>query len=105
METDKLMQITHLPKQDGIKKQALINAIEKSYNKLNRFLPGKLMLEIHFRESRKQGNREQFEVKANANVAGISLHSKFIDWDSEKALKRVLAVLEKEAIKAKTPKK
>ncbi|MAG18261.1 MAG: hypothetical protein CL944_02185 [Candidatus Diapherotrites archaeon] len=105
MDANKLIQITHLPKQDEIKKQSLINAIEKSYGKLTSFLPGELMLEIHFRESKKQGNREQFEVKANANVAGISLHSKFIDWDSEKALKQALTALEKEAIKAKTLKR
>ncbi|MCR4334988.1 MAG: hypothetical protein NUV57_00435 [archaeon] len=104
METDKLIQITYLPKQGEMKKQALINAIEKSHSKLKDFLHGEVLLEVHFRESKKQGMREQFEVNANANLAGISLHAKFIDWDSEKALKHTLNSLEKEALKIKTSK-
>jgi len=105
MNQDRIIQITKLPQADALKKQALVNSIEKAYDRLNNLLPGELTLEIHFRESRKHGKREQFEVKTNAVVEGISLHASFIDWDSEKALKKVLDSLEKEALKAKSLKK
>ncbi len=99
------IRVSNMPEKGGIEKLALMNLIEKRYDRLAAILPEGLALEIHFKGTHGQGKREQIEVHAKAVAQGVGLHSSFMEWDAEKALKEALDALDKEAKKALGKKK
>ncbi len=100
------IRISNMPEKGGIEKLALMNLIEKRYDRLAAILPEGLAMEIHFKEaSHGQGKHEQIEVRAKAVAQGVNLHSSFMEWGIEKALKEALDALDKEAKKALGKKK
>ena len=95
------IQISHIPKVQPVSKELLFGMANKTYERLNERFPGELIMDIHFRETKKTGNREQIEAKVKTVVGGIVLNATFKEWSADKALKLCLAAISKEAQRKK----
>ncbi|PIN85589.1 MAG: hypothetical protein COV47_01460 [Candidatus Diapherotrites archaeon CG11_big_fil_rev_8_21_14_0_20_37_9] len=102
---ERKIQISNIPKTHHVDKDAITQKAIKTYDKINTRIPGELTLDIHFKEAKIQGNREQIEAKVKAVVASTVLNATFIEWNAEKALTLCLAAIEKEAAKKTESKK
>ncbi|MCR4369370.1 MAG: hypothetical protein NUV67_05695 [archaeon] len=101
---EKKIQIVHLPSINEIDKQVMAGNIEHAYERLGIYIPGELVMEVHFKQSSSTGKRQLYEVHAHIRGIGKKFNAKFSDWDASKALNKTLAALEKEASKNKSKK-
>ncbi len=99
---ERKINISNLPKVHPVNKDTIQNMVDKTYDKLITRLNGEITMNVHFKESKTEGSREQFEVNVKASITGINLNATAREWGAEKALSVCLSAIEKEAEKAKT---
>ncbi len=102
---ERKLNISNLPDGHGIDKAAVMGLIERAYDKLNDRMHKELLMEVHFKEFHKSGNREEVETKVKAVVAGFQFNADARDWSAEKSVKSALEAIEKEAERAISKKK
>lgn len=94
------LTINHLPEISEEEKAKLNETIQKSKDKIEKIC-GETTLNLHYKESRKEGNRELIEVKALAKTKNNTHHSESTEWNAEQATRNAMQKLEKEVLKDK----
>ncbi len=98
---ERKIQVSGMPEGHGIDRAKVQGTIEKFYDKLGARLGDPMIMEVHFKEARTGGKREQIEAHVKVVVAGgkAVLVSKQIEWDVEKAVHAALSAVLKESEK------
>lgn len=102
---ERKLNISNMPDSHGIDKATITSLIERYYDKLGARMPGELLMDVHFKEFHKTGQKEEVETKVKAVVAGFQFHAEGRGWSAEKSVKMALNTIEKEAERAIQKKK
>ena len=101
---ERKIQISNLPEGHSIDGFAVKQVIESHYDKIASHFLGDLFLDVHFKELKKAGKKEELDIRVNAKVNGKKFHASSMGWHAEKVLREALMAVEKEIAKAKAKK-
>ncbi|MEM4326798.1 MAG: HPF/RaiA family ribosome-associated protein [Candidatus Diapherotrites archaeon] len=95
---ERKITIIHLPAHNEVEKAQILQTLEKTYDKLANYSK-EAELQVYFKEYHTQGKRQEIEVRMHLISKGKKINAVSKDWVWQKALKKAVQALKKEAKK------
>jgi len=99
-ENSRNIQVVNAPKLNSFDLSKINSALDAAYDKLQKIVANKMLLVLHFKESRKEGRRENYGIHLRLSFPGRTLVASETGWDVVATVQKALHVLERETVES-----